>query len=892
MSQIDDKLRPVLYDPNNGIYAQQGKNAMEVNKTLDSALADAYKGYIDKVQDPKTRQMLEKLWLNKSNDMKDSVARYQLGQLGKYKQDTIQATISDSMTAGYNDFNDPDAIQKAIDRANQAIDVNSAGLPDQALASMKADAKSQIYLSSIARWASENPNEALHFFEEHKDDLSGKDIVTANSFVNAARDNQRAAENVARITSGNQPDLFMNGVVPTESGGDPTKISKAGALGASRILPETARYMAAKLGRNDIARLSDEQLREYLTDPAHAQDNLALGHAYFSEQIKRYNGDVEAALVAYNAGPKAADAFLRYNAGRDPGQRTYDVPGWKGLKNETEDYVHKVLNQVSVNRTPQSQRMTSDNWTLKNFKPEDIFAPTRGGQWVNSVAAESLDPLATNMKQRFPGFAIKINDPPNVNRFTTAGKRRGTADPADNPHVAHSEHLNGDAFDVQWQGWSNDQKAAFIEEARKLGFKGFGFYGPAGHIHIDMGRPRTWGTMPDFAKEAMNTPIGNVPGVQTTATAPLNSQQSQTVGPGAYNPNISGFFVNPNAGALQYWEAQAQLISDPGEREKTLAMLRVQAAGLDKQVAAEQGLVKQQAWDFVDRGGDPSKLPPELQSRLDPSFVNTLFSYEENRRKGAQPTTDPAALQSLYRMPDNELASVDLNTEYRNKLSQADFEKVLTMQREVLNKINGQQYNRAEVAGQRTQAEVLDTVAALNGWDLTTDDGKKIFAQFKDKMQQEIEATSAARDKPLTPQDIRDISDKLLIQDRYSGGFIDKIDPTAQPGQGYAAQATNPDAFVAASEWNQVQPDDQKTLVDQYQKIYGADKVPDQEYATDLYNRAFRVWLGGKPTARPEEDNALIEAYKRKYNGRAPTDAELDAYRRFYLLGFLGRSNP
>src|SRR5690606_34568142 len=110
----------------------------------------------------------------------------------------------------------------------------------------------------------------------------------------------------------------------------------------------------------------------------------------------------------------------------------------------------------------------------------------------------ALDSVADRMYQRFPGFKIKINEEttgdPNQ---PTAGRRRGTSDPKDNPHVTNSQHVTGGtAFDVQIQGWSDEQKAAFLTEARQLGFSGVGFYGPGGHLHIDMGKERTWGVVP------------------------------------------------------------------------------------------------------------------------------------------------------------------------------------------------------------------------------------------------------------------------------------------------------------------------------------------------------------------------------------------------------------
>ena len=62
----------------------------------------------------------------------------------------------------------------------------------------------------------------------------------------------------------------------------------------------------------------------YYNDPIY---NRLLGIAYLSEMLRRYDGDVELALAAYNAGPGRADD---YAAGRG------DLPA------ETQNYVARI----------------------------------------------------------------------------------------------------------------------------------------------------------------------------------------------------------------------------------------------------------------------------------------------------------------------------------------------------------------------------------------------------------------------------------------------------------------------------------------------------------------------------------------------------------------------
>ncbi|MBE0566603.1 MAG: lytic transglycosylase domain-containing protein, partial [Krumholzibacteria bacterium] len=106
------------------------------------------------------------------------------------------------------------------------------------------------------------------------------------------------------------PPALLLAMVVQESGGNPQAVSPKGARGLMQLMPGTA----AELG---------------VADPADPAQNLRGGATYLARMLERYEGRLDLALAAYNAGPGAVD-----RAGRA-------VPQYA----ETRRYVRQVLDR-------------------------------------------------------------------------------------------------------------------------------------------------------------------------------------------------------------------------------------------------------------------------------------------------------------------------------------------------------------------------------------------------------------------------------------------------------------------------------------------------------------------------------------------------------------------
>ncbi|MDD9898155.1 MAG: lytic transglycosylase domain-containing protein [Candidatus Melainabacteria bacterium] len=103
------------------------------------------------------------------------------------------------------------------------------------------------------------------------------------------------------------PSSLVKSVIKQESGFNPAARSHAGAEGLMQLMPATAKGLG-------------------VYNPMNAYQNLKGGVTYLAQMIRRFDGNIQKALAAYNAGPEAVE-------------RHGDIPPYK----ETQNYVSSIM---------------------------------------------------------------------------------------------------------------------------------------------------------------------------------------------------------------------------------------------------------------------------------------------------------------------------------------------------------------------------------------------------------------------------------------------------------------------------------------------------------------------------------------------------------------------
>jgi len=134
--------------------------------------------------------------------------------------------------------------------------------------------------------------------------------------------------------NGLDPGLVAS-LIRQESEFNPGAISHANAWGLMQLLPTVGRGEAKELKMRGF-------VQEQLLSP---NINLRLGTRYLKEMIEHYNGQVEYALAAYNAGTNRVDDWMSNGKYRDIPEFVESIPF-----TETREYVQAIMRNAQVYR--------------------------------------------------------------------------------------------------------------------------------------------------------------------------------------------------------------------------------------------------------------------------------------------------------------------------------------------------------------------------------------------------------------------------------------------------------------------------------------------------------------------------------------------------------------
>ena len=129
--------------------------------------------------------------------------------------------------------------------------------------------------------------------------------------------------------------FLVAALIRQESEFNPIAVSRKNAYGLMQLLPSVGKSLAKKDGERHFN-------TSELLDPS---TNLRLGTQDLRKSIDRYNGQIEYALAAYNAGDSPVHQWMATNDYKDIAEWVESIP-----YTETREYVEGILRNRELYR--------------------------------------------------------------------------------------------------------------------------------------------------------------------------------------------------------------------------------------------------------------------------------------------------------------------------------------------------------------------------------------------------------------------------------------------------------------------------------------------------------------------------------------------------------------
>lgn len=883
-NQAANEMRTKLYGPG-GIMERTGTNAVGATEEVGKEVKRLGEELGSRFQTPEEQDAFKKLWGNYEQSMLDTATKHEFQQRAAVRTTSKTAALAGIQDDVIKSYDNPDALATQFDTARKLIRANVDGLPEQAVANLERETVSTLNLQVIQRMAQDDPGKALDYYEAHKGEINGTDHASAQKLVGAIsniRDVRFTVEEA--IGSGPAADI-MRSLVNAETGGetDPAgAVSPAGAVGVAQLMPGTAREVAKSLGLQHVVEMNDEQLKTYFQTPAGIRNNIRIGTTYLGKQIQKFGGDLEAALIAYNAGPENATKFL--NAGRD--YNALPKPG------ETLPYVKKVMSAyrgVEVQGDTSADIQAAANGTTQKYFSgdsrqflKDRLQAQHGPQAVDGLSQDMSDRLAGMMSDA-PDFVKDGLDI--LSGYRSIERQRELWEKSDKSgkwvaRPGGSQHNHGNASDLGWKGGKFSAAPKEVRDWVHANAEKYGLSFPMSYEpwHIETAEARKGGRVkpgqttrndPAYAAERvasawddqdrsgyveMKPTVASASDVYTKSIAPFTVGSEPTLA-GALSHVREVYADNP----VKLAEAERQITDEVNARK---------AASASQVEDLKKGVLRS-----IMAGGAVRDVDPKVLEQIGSEGVSQLLTLEGKFKPGGEDKTDDATYIKLAQMDPDEFKGVSL-IDFADKLSGADLRQFADKQAKLVRP----DVSAAVLATDRTRSQIVGEAQQILGLDPNkkTDDATALSSLNK-ALDLRIAAHIEETKKQPTGIEIQKMVDDLLIEGKVSRNWASDTSKRV-----FELTPEERSSFYTAETVEDIAEENRPAVSQVFRRLYSTTSAPGEEAAVSVYNDMVRVDLGGAPTPPPALDAKIKQGLARAY-GRAATPEEVANFYREWI---------
>lgn len=292
--------------------SSEGVDALNGSTGAREQLTKLRQDFSGKATNDRMRRFFDQAAVGIETGFNDKIQEHSLGALKTQQVSVAKAEQAQFLDAAVLSGMDEKGFRTNLNAGLLAIESEQKlhGASDVAIDIAKRNYTSTARKLQLNHLLADNlKDDAIGYAAVHRADFNATDLLEVSEALKEPLASRQGVSDFARVRGVDAvpnaapgagetlspPAMFSHGIVPIEGGTGKRGeflTSPKGAIGPAQVMPATAPE-AAKL-----AGLPWDE-HKYKTDAAY---NLALGQAYFAQQLKTF-GDPRKAAAAYNAGP-------------------------------------------------------------------------------------------------------------------------------------------------------------------------------------------------------------------------------------------------------------------------------------------------------------------------------------------------------------------------------------------------------------------------------------------------------------------------------------------------------------------------------------------------------------------------------------------------------------
>ncbi len=171
-NELDDLYTNLLYHPETGFNAKQGKDAAyQAQSVIDNYTKESQK-IIDGVGNIRVKNKLNEIQARKERSFAQAAFAHDIEQKRIYHNDLMQSTIKTQTDNGILGRSNPEVITRSIQNIRTAIGIYSGENDPELLKAMQDNAVSGFHLNIINSMLENNELGTKAYFEAHKNEIS------------------------------------------------------------------------------------------------------------------------------------------------------------------------------------------------------------------------------------------------------------------------------------------------------------------------------------------------------------------------------------------------------------------------------------------------------------------------------------------------------------------------------------------------------------------------------------------------------------------------------------------------------------------------------------------------------------------------------------------------